>query len=76
MFTLEDVYSLTCNMSISEQSKILSCLSKMLEEKNLYFVTENGKVGYEVKDNVMIAYNDTESALNDVWEYLGIRLCY
>lgn len=75
MFTLEDVYSLTCNMSISEQSKILSCLSKMLEEKNLCFVTENGKVGYEVKDNVMIAYNDTESALNDVWEYLGIRLC-
>lgn len=75
MFTLEEIYILIRNMTILEQSKILSCLNKMLEEKNIYLVMENNKVGYEVKDNVIIAYNDTESALNDVWEYLGIKLC-
>lgn len=74
MFTLEDIYGIICDMTILEQSKILSCLNKILEEKNLDFVVENGEIGCEVKDNVIIAYNNTESALNDVWEYLGIKL--
>lgn len=76
MFTLEDVYKLSHNITIPEREKLINCLNKLLKDNNLVFVVENNKAGYKVKNNAMIAHNKTEGALNDVLEYLGVKLYY